>query len=126
MSCRLACLISISLMVAGDAMPHRLAPHSAPMPVTVTTTVELNNGVKMPRLNLGTCCGSKPSVGLGPWLAAGGVGIDTAWDYEDEPAIKAVLASVKAKRRSASTRHRPRGIDDTTMQRAGRQIRLED
>jgi hypothetical protein len=35
--------------------------------------------VLMPRVNLGTCCGSDPSVGLQPWLDVGGVGIDTAW-----------------------------------------------
>jgi hypothetical protein len=34
--------------------------------------------VMMPRVSLGTCCGSSPKVGLGPWLTAGGVGIDTA------------------------------------------------
>lgn len=25
----------------------------------------------MPTINLGTCCGSDPGVGLAPWLAAG-------------------------------------------------------
>ena len=35
-------------------------------------TVTLNNGVVMPSINLGTCCGSDPKVGLASWLAAGG------------------------------------------------------
>ena len=33
----------------------------------------------VPKINLGTCCGSSPDVGLAPWLKAGGTGIDTAW-----------------------------------------------
>merc|ERR1719473_2646637 len=35
----------------------------------------------MPQVNLGTCCGSLPTVGLNPWLDAGGNGVDTAYDY---------------------------------------------
>lgn len=49
----------------------------------------------MPRISLGTCCGSIPSVGLPSWLAAGGTGIDTAYDYKDQDQIKEVLKSVK-------------------------------
>lgn len=59
------------------------------------TTVTLNNGVVMPRISLGTCCGSLPSVGLPSWLSAGGVGIDTAYDYMDQYQIKKILESVK-------------------------------
>ena len=58
---------------------------SAPVP-----TVEVAAGVHMPVLNLGTCCGSKPSVGVVPWVAAqhGSVaGIDTAWDYFDQAKV---------------------------------------
>ena len=36
----------------------------------------------VPKINLGTCCGSSPDVGLRPWLKAGGTGIDTAWSCE--------------------------------------------
>lgn len=61
-------------------------------------TVTLNNGVSMPRVNLGTCCGSDPSVGLGPFLDAGGVGVDTAFDYHDQRNISAVFASKKTDR----------------------------
>ena len=46
----------------------------------LTKTVEIAPGVMMPRINLGTCCGSQPKVGLEPWIAAGGRGIDTAYD----------------------------------------------
>ena len=58
-----------------------------------TPTRTIAPGVEMPQVNLGTCCGSKPSVGLEPWLAAGGVGIDTAWDYHDQSDIKTIIAS---------------------------------
>eukprot|EP00037_Helgoeca_nana_P032554 m.414365 g.414365 ORF g.414365 m.414365 type:complete len:378 (+) comp29331_c0_seq1:36-1169(+) len=67
------------------------------LPVT-SDPVEIAPGVLMPRVNLGTCCGSDPSVGLQPWLDVGGVGIDTAWDYNDQPAIASVLAKAAVKR----------------------------
>jgi diketogulonate reductase-like aldo/keto reductase len=54
-------------------------------------TVEIAKGVSMPKINLGTCCGSDPSVGLPAWIAAGGVGIDTAFDYDDQAKIAKVL-----------------------------------
>lgn len=63
-----------------------------------TTTVEIANGVHMPRLNLGTCCGSKPEIGIPAWFAAGGVGIDTAWDYQDQPTIGKMLKQSGKKR----------------------------
>lgn len=48
----------------------------------------------MPTINLGTCCGSNPTLGVPAWLKAGGVGIDTAFDYKDQPAIAQQLAGV--------------------------------
>ena len=57
----------------------------------LSATIEIAPGVHMPRINLGTCCGSKPAVGLGPWLENGGVGIDTAFDYSDQADIATVL-----------------------------------
>ena len=66
--------------------------------VATVPTVEVAPGVHMPQLNLGTCCGSKPSVGLLPWFKAGGTGIDTAWDYFDQKDIgKALAASGRAR-----------------------------
>ena len=56
----------------------------------------------MPRISLGTCCGSEPALGLGPWLDAGGVGIDTAYDYGDQPAIRSVLAAYHTNRSRSS------------------------
>ena len=47
------------------------------MSTSTTPTVEIAPGVFMPALSLGTCCGSDPGVGLQPWIAAGGRGIDT-------------------------------------------------
>jgi len=63
-------------------------------------TVEIAKGVVMPTLNLGTCCGSDPSVGLAPWFQAGGRGIDTAWDYKDQPVIGNILKQPSSPTRS--------------------------
>ena len=49
-----------------------------------STTVDIGGGVQMPRVNLGTCCGSDPRVGLPSWIEAGGVGVDSAWDYGNQ------------------------------------------
>lgn len=57
----------------------------------LSKTVKLNNGVEMTTVNLGTCCGSSPKVGLGPWLKAGGTGIDTAFNYYDQQDIGKIL-----------------------------------
>lgn len=59
-----------------------------------STTKEIAPGIMMPRVNLGTCCGSDPKVGYGPWLDAGGVGVDTATSYNDQ---KDIAAQIKAK-----------------------------
>lgn len=53
--------------------------------------ITLNDGMKFPAISLGTCCGSKPDVGLLPWLKAGGIGIDTSIDYRDEAVIGNIL-----------------------------------
>jgi hypothetical protein len=58
---------------------------------------EIATNVWMPKMNLGTCCGSDPTVGLLPWLKAGGIGIDTAYSYTgSQIAIASVLASPAA------------------------------
>lgn len=56
-------------------------------PIVPKPYVDLTPIVTMPALNLGTCCGSKPDVGLKSWLASGGVGIDTAAGYGTQPNI---------------------------------------
>ena len=71
-------------------------PAVGALPMTVT----LNNGVQMPRVNLGTCCGSSPDVGLPGWIAAGGVGIDTAFDYQDQVNISRTLKQLGVSRSS--------------------------
>jgi len=51
--------------------------------IVPTPYVDLTRIIRMPSLNLGTCCGSSPDVGLAPWLAAQGLpgaGIDTVSD----------------------------------------------
>lgn len=60
----------------------------------VTEWVNLNDGHKFPSISLGTCCGSKPAVGVAPWIAAGGIGVDTSIDYRDEPDIATALKTV--------------------------------
>ena len=67
-------------------------------PVVPSPYVTLSPTVVMPSLNLGTCCGSSPDVGLAPWLAAGGVGIDTAYGYRDQDNISRGLATLKVSR----------------------------
>jgi diketogulonate reductase-like aldo/keto reductase len=54
-------------------------------------TVTIAPGVEMTTVNLGTCCGSDPKVGLRPWLKAGGTGIDTAFDYGIQADIGKIL-----------------------------------
>jgi diketogulonate reductase-like aldo/keto reductase len=43
--------------------------------------------------------GSDPTVGLSPWFLAGGTGIDTAWDYDDQAAIGSLLAKSSKQRK---------------------------
>ena len=47
----------------------------------IARTVTIAPGVEMPRVSLGTCCGSQPKIGLDAWLKAGGRGVDSAYDY---------------------------------------------
>ena len=47
-------------------------------------TVEIASGVYMPKVNLGTCCGSEATNSWPLWYAAGGRGVDTALDYGKE------------------------------------------
>eukprot|EP00419_Tripos_fusus_P051983 CAMPEP_0172814530 /NCGR_PEP_ID=MMETSP1075-20121228/11281_1 /TAXON_ID=2916 /ORGANISM="Ceratium fusus, Strain PA161109" /LENGTH=284 /DNA_ID=CAMNT_0013654329 /DNA_START=93 /DNA_END=943 /DNA_ORIENTATION=+ len=78
-------------------------------------TVMLNNGVKMTTVNLGTCCGSHPSVGLAPWLKAGGTGIDTAFDYHDQKVIGQIIKKEKIPRESLFiTTKIPAGLGNST------------
>lgn len=71
-------------IIIGCAAATALA---APLGPKVTITP----GIEMTTVNLGTCCGSDPSVGLRPWLKAGGTGIDTAFDYGDQSDIGKIL-----------------------------------
>ena len=69
-------------MMAAQAMALSLLLGSAFVASADPTTVDIGGGVLMPRVNLGTCCGSDPGVGLPSWVSAGGVGVDSAWDCE--------------------------------------------
>ena len=75
------------------------------VPAGVEKSVRLSDGNEMPSVNLGTCCGSDPKIGLVPWLTqasnvyrGGKVGVDTAWDYHDQRDIAAILANATLKR----------------------------
>jgi len=67
----------------------------------ITTHIKLNDGNQFPSINLGTCCGSKPAVGIPGWIGAGGFGIDTSIDYKDEADIATALKKIGTTRRSA-------------------------
>jgi len=60
--------------------------------------VPLNDGHKMTSINLGTCCGSDPRVGMGPWIAQGGIGVDGSIDYGNQDVIGEEIAKAKVKR----------------------------
>jgi diketogulonate reductase-like aldo/keto reductase len=64
------------------------------------TVVDIGSGVMMPRVNLGTCCGSDPKVGLPSWFKSGGVGIDTAFDYDNQADIASLLQAAQKPRAS--------------------------
>jgi diketogulonate reductase-like aldo/keto reductase len=88
----------------------------------VSTTVKLNDGQVMPSVNLGTCCGSDPAVGLKPWLiearpvmGSERVGIDTAWDYKDQNVIGSILKATTTARDSVFlTTKIPTGFGNAT------------
>eukprot|EP01050_Picozoa_sp_SAG11_P024415 SAG11_NODE_5187_length_1636_cov_1.497723_2_plen_326_part_01 len=88
MRCTLAIMAAVS--VAADVAATATGVLPAPAPY-----VQLGGSplILMPSINLGTCCGSDPTVGLTPWLKAGGRGIDSAYDYQDQLNISAVLAA---------------------------------
>ena len=96
-----------------------LTAQSSSSSVVLGPTVEIAPGVDMFRVSLGTCCGSLPSVGLAPWLAAGGRGIDTAYDYGKnvpggtQQSVAAVLAATPSLKRSDVfiTTKIPAGLD---------------
>lgn len=67
-------------------------------PTVPAPYINLTPIITMPSLNLGTCCGSSPDVGLDTWLDAGGIGIDTAFGYGDQANISRGLAARKAAR----------------------------
>jgi hypothetical protein len=59
-----------------------LTAATAAAAAAVTPTIEIALGVDMPRINLGTCCGSEVTNAFPAWWAAGGRGVDTAFDCE--------------------------------------------
>ena len=92
-------------MMAAVGLLSALAVSAAAAPVVLasapasSTTVEIAPGVHMPIVNLGTCCGSDPTVGVKPWIKAckgssTACGIDTAWSYKDQAAIATALSGM--------------------------------
>ena len=93
-------MVRVFTHIPWDIMQARLAlrfhlthPHPPPPRHHCATT-----RYTQPAISLGTCCGSKPDVGLPLWLEAGGVGIDTSIDYHDETNIGAILKEKKIPR----------------------------
>jgi len=80
----------VALIAFTIAAPHQIKIEG------LGRTVTINGGVEMTTMNLGTCCGSKPSVGLPAWLKAGGTGIDTAFDYSDQADIAKIIHAADA------------------------------
>ena len=72
-----------TLLVASSATV-LLALGLASAAPPIAPTVKIAPGVAMPRINLGTCCGSKVTSAFPAWYAAGGRGVDTAFDYGKE------------------------------------------
>ena len=72
----------------------------------LTPSIEIAPGVSMPRINLGTCCGSEVTNAFPAWYAAGGRGVDTAFDYGKEVPggketdLRKAIAKVRAPRES--------------------------
>eukprot|EP01047_Picozoa_sp_COSAG01_P059728 COSAG01_NODE_7212_length_3303_cov_3.954432_4_plen_199_part_00 len=98
------------LVLAAAAATTAAALELAPLPTPATTAifpqqprqpptrfVQLGGSplIQMPSLNLGTCCGSRPAIGVPAWIHAGGRGIDTAYDYQDEVNISTALRQVR-------------------------------
>lgn len=75
-------------------------PQGAAAAAPTEKAVEIAPGVFFPSVNLGTCCGSDPKVGMPAWFSAGGTGIDTALDYGDQTVIGGVLKQLKKQRSS--------------------------
>eukprot|EP01047_Picozoa_sp_COSAG01_P110083 COSAG01_NODE_38930_length_483_cov_1.346354_1_plen_114_part_01 len=111
----LTAFLSTSCAIAAP-VPGGRAPSAA-----VAKTVKLNDGTTMPAINLGTCCGSDPNIGLKAWLTEARpvmgdapVGIDTAWDYHDETDIGSILKATSTKRSSIYvTTKIPTGFGDS-------------
>ena len=70
----------LATMLSTIASP--IAPTIDASPIT--PTIEIAPGVAMPRVNLGTCCGSESTNAFPSWWGAGGHGVDTAFDYGKE------------------------------------------
>jgi 2,5-diketo-D-gluconate reductase A len=89
-----------------------LAPTAPPL----TPNITIAPGVSMPRINLGTCCGSEATHSFPSWYAAGGRGVDTALDYGKE-----VPGGTEAELRAAidKTGARRENLFITTKVRAG-------
>ena len=73
----------------------------------------------MPKISLGTCCGSDPKVGLKPWLTAGAaiegaatIGVDTAWCAR--PRARAAAQAPRSARQWRHLSLTPQSTGDTS------------
>jgi len=80
-------------------------------------TVEIAPGVNMPSINVGTWSygngqPSDPSIGVPPWIEAGGTGLDCAWDYFNQAKVAAAVESTGKPRESLFITTKVPGIGD--------------
>ena len=84
----------VTMLRAVAALALCCAAGSSVGSATPPLTVTLNDGHAMPVVSLGTCCQAPGTLGVVPWVAAGGVGIDTAIGYGSEVGIAAALRAM--------------------------------
>jgi len=78
------CLLFLSAALVATATCSPILPSSQVDDTPITPTIQIAPGVNMPRINLGTCCGSEATNSFPVWYANGGRGLDTALDYGKE------------------------------------------
>ena len=102
-----------------------LAANLAALPIPTGKYVEIAPGVLYPSINLGTCCGSDPKVGIPAWLKDGGGGIDTSNDYSSTGDIAGTLVGTPRASYFMTSKVHVHGVTEPlTAEYAMRQVQL--
>ena len=102
-----------------------LAFSIAALPIPTGKSVEIAPGVFYPSINLGTCCGSDPKVGIPAWVADGGVGIDTSNDYSSTSDIAGTLVGTPRDHYFMTSKVHVHGVKEPlTTEYAVKQVQL--